>query len=144
MTAPTTITSALEGAGFRLTAPRRTLAALIAARRSHFTAEDLIREARERRLGVARATVFRTLDVLSGLGVVERIDMPSGEHAFVACEPSHHHHIVCSSCGRTVDVPDRELRSALDAIARGTGFRVDRHRVELFGLCPACRAAMPS
>lgn len=137
--AATTIVTALEGAGYRLTTPRRTLAGLIAARDSHFTADDLVREARARRLGVARATIFRTLDVLTSLGVVERIDMPSGEHAFVACEPSHHHHIVCSSCGRATDVPDRELRTALDAIAHETGFRVDRHRVELFGLCPACR-----
>jgi Fur family ferric uptake transcriptional regulator len=139
MTASATITKALEGAGYRLTRPRRTLAELIAARRSHFTADDLVREARERRLGVARATIFRTLDVLTALGLVERLDMPTGEHAFVACEPSHHHHIVCSSCGRASDVPDRQLRAALDSIASETGFRVDRHRVELFGLCPACR-----
>jgi Fur family ferric uptake transcriptional regulator len=135
-----TIMDALERGGFRLTLPRRRLAALISERDAHFTADDLVREARDRRLGVARATIFRTLDVLTTLGVVERLDLPSGEHAFVACEPSHHHHIVCTSCGRATDVPDRELRAALDGIGRETGYRVDRHRVELFGLCPRCLA----
>ncbi len=134
------ITHALESAGLRLTTPRRALAGLIAARDGHFTADELVREARDRDLRVARATVFRTLETLTGLGVVERLDLPSGEHAFVACEPAHHHHIVCSRCGHTEDVADERIRAAVESIGRETGYRVDRHRVELFGLCPRCRA----
>ena len=140
MARASTITRALEGAGLRLTAPRRTLAGLIAERRAHFTADDLVRESRDRDLGVARATVFRTLETLAGLGVIERLDLPSGEHAFVACEPAHHHHIVCSGCGRTEDVIDERIGDVLEAVGRESGYRVDRHRVELFGLCPRCRA----
>src|SRR5215207_9702570 len=94
-----TIVDALEDAGYRLTSPRRALAGLIGTRRGHFTADDLLGESRRRRLGVTRATVFRSLDVLAELGLVERLDLPTGEHAFVACEPAHHHHIVCSACG---------------------------------------------
>ena len=135
------IVTAFESAGYRLTGPRRALAALIAARRGHFTAEELLGESRRRRLGVTRATVFRSLDVLSGLGVVERLDLPSGEHAFVACEPEHHHHVVCSSCGRSTWVADAGLEGAAEAIGRSTGYRIDTHRIELFGLCPSCRAA---
>jgi len=82
--------------------------------------------------------VFRALDVLVALGAVERIDLPSGEHAYVACEPSHHHHVVCSSCGQTVDIEDAGLGAVVDDVERRTGYRVDRHRLELFGLCPAC------
>ena len=128
-----TIVEGLEDAGYRLTAPRRALAQLIASRRGHFTADDLLGESRRRRLGVTRATVFRSLDVLSELGLVERLDLPTGEHAFVACEPAHHHHIVCSRCGRSTEVAA--------AIERQSGYRVDTHRLELFGLCPACRSA---
>jgi|SRR6185503_573577 len=135
------IVTAFEAAGYRLTAPRRALAALIATRRGHFTAEDLVGESRRRRLGVTRATVFRSLDVLSDLGVVERLDLPSGGHAFVACEPEHHHHVVCSSCGRSTWVADPGLEGAAEAIGRSTGYRIDTHRIELFGLCPSCRAA---
>lgn len=134
------IVSAFETAGYRLTGPRRALADLIAARRGHFTAEDLLGASRRSRLGVTRATVFRSLDVLADLGVVERLDLPSGEHAFVACEPDHHHHVVCSACGRTTGVADHGLESVAEAIGRSTGFRVDTHRLELFGLCPDCQA----
>lgn len=134
------IVSAFESAGYRLTGPRRALADLIAARRGHFTAEDLLGASRQRRLGVTRATVFRSLDVLADLGVVERLDLPSGEHAFVACEPDHHHHVVCSACGRSAGVADHGLEEVAAAIGRSTGFRVDTHRLELFGLCPDCQA----
>lgn len=134
------IVTALDRAGYRLTEPRRSLAALIASRDGHFTAGELISDARSRRIGVGRATVFRTLEVLEELGVVERLDLPSGEHAYVACQRAHHHHVVCSRCGRTSEIDDAGLRVVVREIARRTGFRVDEHRLELFGLCPACLA----
>jgi Fur family ferric uptake transcriptional regulator len=134
-----TIVSALEDAGYRLTSPRRALAGAIATRRGHFTADELLAESRKRRLGATRATVFRTLDVLADLGIVERLDLPSGEHAFVTCEAEHHHHVVCSSCGRSTWVADPGLERAAVAIGHQTGYRIDAHRVELFGLCPECQ-----
>ena len=135
----TAITGALEHAGYRLTSPRRALADLIANRQSHFTAEELLDDSRRRRLGVTRATVFRSLDVLSDLGLVERLDLPSGEHAFVACEPAHHHPVICSSCGRSMPVEDAGIERLAEAIGRATGYQVETHRLELFGRCPACR-----
>jgi Fur family ferric uptake transcriptional regulator len=141
---PTPIVIALEGAGYRLTEPRRSLAALIADQDGHFTAADLVDAARDRRLGVGRATVFRTLEVLEDLGAVERLDLPSGEHAYVGCEPAHHHHVVCSGCGRTDEIEDEGLRAVVADVARRTGYRVDDHRLEIFGLCPACQDARPA
>jgi Fur family ferric uptake transcriptional regulator len=135
------IVGAFEQAGYRLTSPRRALALLIAGRSGHFTAEELLEESRRRRLGLGRATIFRSLDVLAELGAVERLDLPSGDHAFVVCEPAHHHHIVCSSCGRSAGVADNGVDAVAVAIARESGYRVDSHRLELFGLCPACQAA---
>ena len=139
----TPILAALDSAGFRLTEPRRALAELIADQSGHFTAAELVAATRARRLGVGRATVFRTLDALEGLRIVERIDLPSGEHAYVGCELAHHHHVVCSRCGRTSEIDDAGLRSVVHEVARRTGYRVDEHRLELFGLCPACQAAEP-
>ena len=139
----TSIVKALDGAGYRLTEPRRSLAALIATRDGHFTAGDLIDEARARHLGVGRATVFRTLEVLEALGAVERLDLPSGDHAYVVCERAHHHHVVCSRCGRTNEIDDAGLRVVVSEVARRTGYRVDDHRLELFGMCPACMASLP-
>jgi Fur family ferric uptake transcriptional regulator len=137
---PTAIVTVLGRAGYRVTSPRRSVAALIADQGGHFTANDLVEAARAQRLGVGRATVFRTLEVLEDLGAVERLDLPSGEHAYVGCERAHHHHVVCARCGRSEPIADAGLRSVVDDVARQSGYRVDEHRLEMFGLCPACQA----
>lgn len=134
----TSLLGALDRAGYRVTEARRSLAGLIATREGHFTAGELLAEARATRLGIGRATVFRTLEVLEALGSVERLDLPSGDHAYVACEPTHHHHVVCTCCGRTEEIDDAGLRVVVNEVARRTGYRVDEHRLELFGQCPAC------
>ena len=146
MTSPTptpeTPLLALDRAGYRVTGPRRAVADLIAARLGHFTAADLVDDAAARRLDIGRATIFRTLEVLADVGAIERIDLPSGDHAYIACEPAHHHHVVCGRCGRAADADDAGLSAVVARIARATGYRIDDHRLELFGLCPECRAAV--
>ncbi|MGE5155971.1 MAG: Fur family transcriptional regulator [Betaproteobacteria bacterium] len=143
MVAPTPIVDALDRAGYRVTGPRQALAALIADQEGHFTAAELVAAARRRRLGVGRATVFRTLEVLEALGAIERLDLPTGEHAYVGCEPLHHHHVVCSRCGRSSEIRDADLQRIVRRVAKQTGYRVDDHRLELFGLCPTCLAGQP-
>ena len=139
----TPLIAAMDRAGFRLTEPRRAVAQLVADQRGHFTSGELVDTARTRHLRIGRATIFRTLDVLSEIGVIERIDLPSGDHAYVGCEPTHHHHVVCSRCGNTAEIADEGLRTVVREVSRRTGFRIDEHRLELFGLCPACQAADP-
>ncbi len=139
MTTASVVQTALDHAGYKSTGARRSIAGLIGAREGHFTAADLVDDARRRRLGIGRATIFRTLDVLVDLRAVERLDLPSGEHAYVACEPVHHHHVVCSECGASQDVDDAGWRSVVGDIERRTGYRIDDHRLELFGRCPGCR-----
>ncbi len=127
---------ALDRAGHRLTEPRVEVARLVAGRDGHFTAADLVQDAR--RHGIGRATVFRSLELFASLGLVERVDLPGGDHAYVACDTTHHHHAICTSCGRSLDVDDAGLAEVLAAIGRRSGFRVTAHRLEIFGLCAAC------
>ncbi len=140
MTYPNPIVDALDGAGYRLTGPRLAVADLIAEQTGHFTASELEEVVRSRRLGISRATLFRALDLLAELGVVERLDLPTGEHAYVPCARAHHHHVICSRCGRTAEADDCGVAEAVAEISRRTGFRIDTHRLELFGLCRHCQA----
>ena len=122
-----------------MTGPRLTVAELVAARDGHFTAADLVADARRRHPGIGRATVFRALDLFTSLALVERLDLPGGDHAYVACDPVHHHHAICTGCGRSLDVDDLGLTVVLTGIGRRSGFRVTAHRLEIFGLCAACQ-----
>jgi Fur family ferric uptake transcriptional regulator len=137
-------TSALDAAGYFITEPRRVLAEMVAGRDAHFTANDLVSEARTGRLGVGRATVFRALELFEQLGLVERLDLPNGEHAYVVCRPAHPHHVICTSCGRSAEVGDLGISSIAGAVDSQTGFALDSHRIELYGLCPECRSAAGS
>lgn len=130
----------MDAGGYRRTAPRRAVADLIAEHDGHFTAAELEMAARVRRLGISRATLFRALDLFIELRVVERLDLPNGDHAYVHCARAHHHHIVCSRCGRAAEVEDGGVGEAVAEIARRSGYRIDSHRLELFGLCRHCQA----
>jgi len=132
---------ALEDAGHRMTAERQAVAELIASRDGAFETADLVADSQRRQLGVARATIFRTLELLTSVGAVERLDLPNGDHSYVRCDSrSHHHHLVCTRCQRAVDLEQIGMTPIIADIERQTGYRVDRHRVELFGLCPSCQA----
>jgi Fur family ferric uptake transcriptional regulator len=134
-------TDALDEAGYFVTEPRRVVAELVADRDSHFTANDLVEEAKRARLGVGRATVFRALELFEQLRLVERLDLPNGDHAYVVCQPAHHHHVTCTGCGRSVEVGDLGIDSIASDVEAQTGFALDSHRIELYGLCPACRTS---
>ncbi|MEA2606055.1 MAG: Fur family transcriptional regulator, ferric uptake regulator [Chloroflexota bacterium] len=138
------ILRALDTAGYRITAPRRALADLALDLDGHFTAADLAVAGRERGLRIGRATLFRALELMIELGVVERLDLPSGEHAYVVCAASHHHHVVCSVCGRTAEVDDQGLADAVRRIEQQSGFRIDTHRLEMFGRCRRCQRRIAS
>jgi Fur family ferric uptake transcriptional regulator len=136
---------ALDRAGHRQTGPRRVVARLVAGRSGHFTANDLIADAQEHDVEVGRATIFRALELFTELEVLERIDLPTGDHAYVPCLPHyHHHHIVCDTCGRVTEVEDFGLGESIVDIERDTGWHVDTHRLELFGRCPRCLKAAAS
>src|SRR5262245_43725876 len=141
MTTSIDLRATLDDAGYRLTGARRSIAELIADRTGPFTAADLVADAQQRDRSIGRATIFRTLDVLAELHAVERIDLPNGEHAYLACEAAHHHHVVCSNCGRSTDVDDAGWRAVVRDLEDRTASRIADQRRELFGRCPACRQA---
>jgi len=140
-TAP--LETALEAAGYRLTEPRRAVARLIAAREGHFSAADLIDDARVRGLASGAPRSFRSLELMTELGV-SSASTTIGRAAYVACEPVHHTMFVCEACGRVTEIDDRGLAAAVWDIERRTGWMVESHRLELYGRCPRCRRRRPS
>ncbi|MBA3375844.1 MAG: transcriptional repressor [Actinobacteria bacterium] len=91
------------------------------------------------RVGVA--SVYRTLEGLDDLGLVQRVDLGDGTSRFERVDPrgDHHHHLVCDDCGKVEPFEDTALEQALERIAGGRGYEVAAHDVVLRGACGNCR-----
>ena len=106
------------------------------------SAQQIHAELRSRGEHVGLTTVYRHLQVLSEDGQVDAIRDASGETLYRRCRSdSHHHHLTCRNCGRSVEVEGRAVERWAEQVAAEAGFTDVGHTVELFGLCPDCGAA---
>ena len=87
---------------------------------------------------VGLATVYRTLQRLADAGEVDMLRTEDGEAIYRRCSTSHHHHLVCRVCGRTVEVEGPTVERWADAVAGEHGFTDVSHTLEIFGTCPEC------
>jgi Fur family transcriptional regulator, ferric uptake regulator len=92
------------------------------------------------RVGIA--SVYRALEGLDELGLVQRVDLGDGVSRFERADPAgdHHHHLVCDDCGRIEPFEDPALEAAIVGVAGGRGYDVAAHEVVLRGACSDCRA----
>ena len=127
----------------RLTSSREALVAVLARSDRPLT----IPEIAERDSGLAVSSVYRNLTMLEQVGVVHRVVTASGDFAHYELTEDltehHHHHLICSSCGSVEDFEattqlEDSVHDAARRIARRSGFRIDRHLIDLIGLCPNC------
>jgi len=125
--------------GHRLTTPRQTIVKLVAPRRDSFSAQDIWDEVQNQHRGIGRATVFRTLDLLVELGVLNRVHVGDGCHRYVVCETSHHHHLMCVACGTVSAIEVDTIEQQIRRMASDAGFELLTHHLELIGRCSACR-----
>jgi Fur family ferric uptake transcriptional regulator len=130
-----TITLKLEARGYRVTPSRRAVIAAALQQERHFTVDDLIARCR----GAGRATVFRTVRLLTELGVVCRVLLEDGSLHYRVSQRGHHHHLVCTDCGAVQDLDQCAITDLVRELAQSTGYEIDNHWLELYGRCAACR-----
>ncbi|MDQ1668592.1 MAG: Fur family transcriptional regulator, ferric uptake regulator [Actinomycetota bacterium] len=104
------------------------------------SAQDLHAMLRQRGEGIGLTTVYRTLQALSEAGEVDVLRTDDGESVYRRCSTGHHHHLVCRSCGRTVEVEGPTVERWADRVATENGFVDVSHTLEVFGTCDACAA----
>jgi Fe2+ or Zn2+ uptake regulation protein len=90
---------------------------------------------------LAPVSVYRTLDLLRSLGLVERLHHPDGCSSFMPASEEHGHHVTCERCRRTVEFSGCEIEKLARSARAQTGFTVHSHWLELTGICPECRRA---
>ena len=108
--------------------------------RRQVTADELYGRLRRSHPGIGRATVFRTLERLVDVGAARRLEMPGHVYGYVLCQPEHHHHLACTSCGRVEDIGEAYIGPMAERIRRERGFQVDDARLDFYGRCADCQA----
>lgn len=130
----------LAGAGLRKGGARTAVVEALAGHECALTALDLDDELRRRRPPVGRASVYRALEQLEQLGLVQRIEVCRGTAGYERIDPAghHHHHAICRDCGRMVPFEDSNLEQAIGQLCKEMDFEVTEHDVVLRGVCERC------
>jgi Fe2+ or Zn2+ uptake regulation protein len=128
----------LSAAGERVTQQRLLVAAALAGAGRQLTATELYERLHRNEPLLGRATVFRTLERLVEAGVARRLDL-GGTSAYVACQPEHHHHLSCTSCGRVEEIPEAWVSPIAQRAAAELDFEIDDARLDFYGRCGRCR-----
>lgn len=85
--------------------------------------------------------MYRTLQQMASSGAVDTLRTDTGESVYRRCSEHHHHHLVCRSCGSTVEIGGRQVEAWAADVAREHGFSDVSHTIEIFGLCARCASS---
>jgi Fur family ferric uptake transcriptional regulator len=130
----------LKAKGFKLTPQRRLILDFIHDKESHLTAEEIIRFVEERSPGIDKSTVYRTLDLLEESGCVTKSEM-DGHFIYHHAGEVHHHHLVCRSCGRTIDCSEDIFTEVKQKLVKHYGFKANLKHMMVKGICKECRSS---
>lgn len=131
----------LGQAGHRKGGARNAIIDLLAGEPCALTAIEIEDRLRAGGRGVARASIYRILDLLHERGLVARLELGDAMTRYELVDPAgaHHHHLLCGSCGRLVPFDDGDLERSIDRVSRRLGFDTRDHEVILRGDCAACQ-----
>lgn len=133
---PASTETSTAGASRRPTRQRAALAELMSQTPEFLSAQDLHSKLQSRGDAVGLATVYRNLQAMATDGDVDVLRTDDGECVYRSCATdSHHHHLVCRECGRTVEVEGPAVEKWAAEVARENGFAEVTHTIELFGTC---------
>ncbi len=122
----------------RPTRQQAAVATLLEQSEEFTSAQTLHARLRDAGEGIGLATVYRALQGMVDAGTVDVLRTDEGEAVYRVCSTHHHHHLVCRSCGRTVEVEGPAVEKWADAVAADHGFSAVTHTLEIFGTCAAC------
>ena len=123
----------------RLTPQRRLILEYIHDKESHITADEIIKFVDERAPGVNKSTVYRTLDLLEASGCVLKSEM-GGHFIYHHAKEGHHHHLVCRSCGKSIDCIEDIFFEVKNGLEGKYGFQADLKHVMVAGICRDCKS----
>ncbi|HEX9036975.1 MAG TPA: Fur family transcriptional regulator [Ktedonobacterales bacterium] len=132
------ITARLRRLGVRVTPQRLFVLEALEVNGGHMTAEEIMQWASRRYPALNLATVYRTLDLLCGVGLVAQTDLGSGAASYELVGDSPHHHLACESCGGVIEMDEALLAGLRAEALRVYGFHANPRHLAIFGICDPC------
>jgi Fur family ferric uptake transcriptional regulator len=131
---------ALKGMGYRMTPQRMMVVEALHDTDKHVSAEEIYAKVKAKYPYANISTVYRTLELLSELGLVNEISLGDGCVRFHPAEKGHHHHLVCQKCNSIIDLPESALAPLEDILSEKHRFKADLKHTAVFGLCSKCQS----
>ncbi|HXG80117.1 MAG TPA: Fur family transcriptional regulator [Methyloceanibacter sp.] len=120
--------------GMRMTGQRRTIAKVLSEADDHPDVEELHRRASERDPRISLSTVYRTVRLFEGAGILDRHEFGDGRARYEPAGPGHHDHLINVKTGEVIEFSNEQIEKLQEAVARELGFKLIGHRLELFGI----------
>jgi Fur family ferric uptake transcriptional regulator len=131
--------NSLHQHGYRVTQPRLQVMEIIAASPAPLTPQDIYHKSLVLNSPPGIASVYRTLEMLDVLGLIQQIHKPDGCHGIWPTVDGHKHLLLCRNCGQMQVIEgNEEITEYISMIEKDTGYKVDEHWLQLFGLCSKC------
>jgi Fur family peroxide stress response transcriptional regulator len=129
----------LKSLDFRITPQRMAVIRILAASEDHPTAEQIFEKVKTEFPTTSLATIYKTIALLKGLNEVLELGFPDGSNRYDGNKPFPHPHVICTKCRKIMDPELMSLDELKDEIAKKTGFRIQHHRLDFFGVCRECQ-----
>jgi Fur family transcriptional regulator, ferric uptake regulator len=129
----------LQENGYRLTEARRAVVETIQKSTRALTPVEVFDIARKKYRALGLVSVYRTLEKLEELDLVQRVHQPQGCQAFIAESNRHEHLLLCQNCGQVAFFEGDDLDALIKTISNKTGYLIREHWLQLFGLCQVCQ-----
>ncbi len=133
------IVAKLRWHGYKLTPQRRAVIRTIASGQDHLTPAEIYEKVHQDQPNIGLVTIYRTLDILAKLELVCELHAGGSCQSYTISAPGHHHHLICSDCGKVVDFTGYDLGELEQRLSLETGFEIEDHLLEFIGLCQACQ-----
>lgn len=133
----------LQESGCRITAPRRAIVSIIANSDQALEAVEIFDQSRDDHPQLGLVTVYRTLEMLEQLGLVQRVHQAEGCHLYLRAPQGHEHILVCKNCRRTDYFSGDDLTKLIETTSQKSGYQIEDHWLQFIGLCARCRKIVP-
>ena len=138
------IIATLRQHGYKLTPQRRVVIHALTSSQDHLTPAAIFEKVSQDHPSIGLVTIYRTLKLLAELDLICELHTGDNCPSYTAGTPQHHHHLICSDCGKVVDFAGANIiehsLSTLEArLSHESGFRIDDHLLEFTGLCRVCQ-----